>query len=75
MFWIGDVLVTIDNGLVHKVTNLRNEQSNLGRNVRKLVETNLYTRFDGRNMKVDTIQDKGVKVLSKILGYNFNHSQ
>lgn len=38
-----------------------------------MVETNLNTRFDGRNMKVDTIQDKGVKLLSKILRYKFIH--
>lgn len=39
----------------------------------KLVETHLFTRFDGRNMKVDIIQDKGVKLLRKILGCKFNH--
>ena len=38
-----------------------------------MVETNLNTRFDGRNMKVNSIQDKGVKLLSKRLGYKFNH--
>ena len=34
---------------------------------------NLNSRFDRRNIKVDSIQDKGVKILSKILGYKFNH--
>lgn len=43
------------------------------KNVRNMVETNLNTRFYGRNMKVDSIQDKRVKLLSKILGYKFNH--
>lgn len=75
MFWIGDAQVAIDNDLIHKVIGLSNEGHNPinYRNVRKLVETNLFTRFDGRNIKVDTIQDKGVKVLTKILGYKFNH--
>ena len=38
-----------------------------------MVEENLNTRFDGRNMKVNSIQDEGVRLLSKILGYKFNH--
>ena len=38
-----------------------------------MVGTNMFTRFDRRNMKVDTIQDRGVKLLRKILGYKFNH--
>ena len=38
-----------------------------------MVETNLNMRFDGRNMKVNTIQDEGVRLFSKILGYKFNH--
>lgn len=57
MFWLGDAHVTIDNDLIHKVTGLSNEGCNPinDTNVRKLVEKNLFTRFDGRNMKVDTI--------------------
>ena len=49
--------VAIDNDLFHKVTGLSNEGYNLvnEKNVRKMVETNLNTRFDGRNMKVDTV--------------------
>ena len=65
----------IDDDLIHKVTRLSNEGCNPmnEKNVRKMVQTNLFTRFDGRNMKVNTIQDKGVRLLRKILGYKFNH--
>ena len=65
----------IDNDLIHKVTSLSNVGSNLVniKNVRKIVETNLNTCFDGRNMKVNSIQDDGVRLISKILGYKFNH--
>lgn len=38
-----------------------------------MVETNFNMRFDGRNMKVNNIQDDGVRNLRKILGYKFNH--
>ena len=38
-----------------------------------MVEANLFTRFYGRSMKVNTIQDKGVRLLRKILGYKFNN--
>ena len=38
------------------------------KNVREMVEMNLNTMFDGRNMKVDYVQDKGVKLIRKILG-------
>ena len=38
-----------------------------------MVETNLNTRFDGRNMKVDSIQDKWEKLQRKMLWYKFNH--
>ena len=38
-----------------------------------MVDKNLNTRFDRRNMKVNSIQDDGVRLLSKILGYKFNH--
>ena len=62
--------VIIDNNLIHKVLGISNEGCNPinEKNIREMVETNLNTRFYGRNMKVDTIQDKGVKLLSKILG-------
>ena len=43
------------------------------KNVKKIVETNLKTKFNGRNMKVEPIQNKGVKLLTKILGYKLNH--
>ena len=73
--WLGDAQIVVKNDLIHKVTWLSNEGCNLvnQKNVRKMVETNLNTRLDGRNMKVHSIQDKGVKLLSIILGYNFNH--
>ena len=29
--------------------------------------------FDRRNMKVNIIQDDGVRLIRKILGYKFNH--
>ena len=72
---MGDAQVLIDNDLIHQVTRQYNEGCNLVKikNVRKMVETNLNTRFDRRNMKVNSIQDDGVRLLSKILGYKFNH--
>ena len=75
LLWLGDSIICIDNDLIHKVTSLSNEGCNPMniKNVRKIVETNLNTRFDGRNMKINTIQDDGVRLLSKILCYKFNH--
>ena len=71
MFWLGDAQVEIGNGLIYKVTRLTNEGCNPvnNNNLRKMVETNIKTTFDGRNMKVEPIQEKGVKLLSNILGY------
>ena len=43
------------------------------RHARKIIEANLNTHFNGRNMKVNNIQDEGVRVISKILGYKYNH--
>ena len=65
----------IDNDLIHRVTILSNEGCNPIniKNVRKTVEANLFIRFDGKNMKVNTIQDNGVRLLSKILGYKFKY--
>ena len=76
IFWVGDVPIVIDNDLIHKVIGLSNEGCNPMNvmNVRKIIEINLYTKFDERNMKVDMILDKGVKVLRKIIGYKLNHS-
>ena len=75
LLWLGDAKVLIKNDLIHQVIELSNEGCNLVniKNVSKMVETNLNTRFDGRNMKVNSIQDDGVRLLSKILGYKFNH--
>ena len=75
LLWLVDLQVCISNDLIHRVTSLSNEGCNTIniKNVRKMVETNLNTRFDGRNMKVNTIRDEGVILLSKILGYKFNH--
>ena len=75
LLWLGDSLICIDNDLIHKVTSLSNEGCNPVniKNVRRIVETNLNTRFDGKNMKISTIQDDGVRLISKILGYKFNH--
>ena len=70
MFQLGDAQVAIDYDLIHKVTSLSNEGCNIinDKNVMKTIETKLFTKFDGRKMKVDSIEDKGVKFLSKILG-------
>ena len=38
----------------------------------KLVEANLNTYFDGRNMKVNSIHGV-VRLIYKILGYKYNH--
>ena len=75
LLWLGESIICIDNDLIHKVAGLSNERCNPINinNVHKIVETNLNTCFDGRNMKVNTIQDDGVRLISKILGYKFNH--
>ena len=73
--WLGDSIISIDNDLIHKVTGLSNQGSNPIniRNVCKLVEANLNTYFDGRNMKVNTIQDDGLRLICKILDNKYNH--
>ena len=73
--WLGDSIICIDNDLIHKVIGLSNQGSNPVniKNVHKLVEENLNTYFDGRNMKVNLIQDDGVRLICKILGYKYNH--
>ena len=75
LLWLGDSIISIDNDLIHKVTGLSNQGSNLvnTRNVHKLVEMNLNMHFDGRNMKVNSIQDDGIRMVRKILGHKFNH--
>ena len=75
LLWLGDSQVLTDNDLIHEVTSLRNEDCNPMniKNLRKMVEKNLNIRFNGRNMKVNTIQDEGVRLLNKILGYKFSH--
>ena len=75
LLWLGDSIICIDNDLIHKVIGLSNKGSNLvnTRNPRKIVEENLNMHFDGRNMKVNSIQDDGVRLIRKILGYKFNH--
>ena len=75
LLWLGDSIICIDNDLIHKVTSLRSQGSNPVniKNVRKLVEANLNTYFDGRNMKVNSIQDDGVRLICKILGFKDNH--
>ena len=74
MFWLGDALIFIGNDLSHKFTRFNNEGCNPinEKSVRKIVEKNLKTKFDRRNMIVDPIQDKGVKLLTKILGYKLS---
>ena len=73
---MGESVVCIDDDLIHKVIGFPNKGSNPvnTRHACKLVETNLNTYFDDRNMKVNTIQDESVRVISKILGYKFNSS-
>ena len=75
MFWLADVKIVINNDLIHKVAWFINNGFNLinEKSVKKIVKKNLKTKLDGRNMKVDPIQDKGVKLLTKILGYKLNH--
>ena len=57
MFWLGDAQIVIDIDLIHKVTRFNNERCNHvnEKSIRKIVEKNLKTKFDGRNMKVDPI--------------------
>ena len=52
--------VAIYNDLIHKVIGLSNEGCNPinERNEREMANAYLFTRFDGRNMKVDATQDK-----------------
>ena len=73
--WLGDFIKCINNDLIPKVIGLSNEGINPIniRNENKIVEENLNTYFDGRNMKVNTIQDDGVRLIFKILGYKYNH--
>ncbi len=75
LLWLGDSVFCIENDLIHKVTGLSNKGSNLvnTRNACKIIEVNLNRHFNGRNMKVNSIQDDEVRLLSKILGYKFNH--
>ena len=69
LLWLGDAQLLIDNDLIHRVTSLRNKGCNPIniKNVRKMVEENLNTRFDRSNMKLNSIQDEGVRLISKIL--------
>ena len=39
----------------------------------KIVEANINKYLDGKNMKVNSIQDDGVRLIRKILGYKLNH--
>ena len=57
MLWLGDTQTIIENDLIHKVIGLSNEGCNPinEKNVRKKLEINLHTRFEGRNMKGDSI--------------------
>ena len=77
IFWVGDIPIVIDNDVPHnQVTRLSNEGFNLvnDKNIRKIVETNLKTKFDGRNMRVDLIENAKVGFFRKIIGYKNNHS-
>lgn len=76
MLWVGDILVIIDNNVIHKLTGLRNEEKKLvnENNIKKLVETNLKRKSDGRNMRIDPITLIDVRVINKIIGYNMNHN-
>ena len=76
LLWLKESFVCIDDDLIHKVTGFPNKGSNLvnTRHARKLVEAKLNSYFNGQNMKVNTIQDKSVRVTNNILGYKFNNS-
>lgn len=74
--WVGDVPVVIENEMIHKLTSLRNEGSNPihTKNVKKVVESNLKIKSDGRNMKVDMIEQVDIRLVRKIIGYKMNYS-
>ena len=76
MLWLGYAQIVIDNDLNNKVIGLRNEGCNLANeiSVKKMAEMKLKTKFHGRNMKVDPIHDKRVKLLTNILGYKVNYA-
>ena len=76
MFWVRDIPVMIDNKLIHKFSSLSNEGCNIvnEKNVKKLVETNQKTKFDGRNMKLDLITKIDVRLISKNIGYKMNYN-
>lgn len=76
MFWVGDILVMIDNDMIHRITSLCNEGCNLvsEKNAKKMVETSLKSKFDGRNMRIDLINRMDVRIINKIISYKMNHS-
>lgn len=52
IFWVADIPIMIDNNMIQKLTGHSNEGFNLvnEKNVKQLVEPNLKTKSDGRNM-------------------------
>ena len=58
MFWVGDFLAMIENDMIHRLTSLCNEGRNPinEKNVKKMVEINVKTKLDGRNMRIDLIK-------------------
>ena len=62
MFLVGDAPVLLGNDTIHKVIGLCNEGCNLvnEKNVKKLVEANLKTKSDRRNMRLVLIKDTSI---------------
>lgn len=66
----------MDNKMIHKLTGLSNEGCKPvnEKNVKKLVEINLKTKSDGRNMRIDLVAEADVRIIGKIIGYKPNQS-
>lgn len=62
--------------MIHRLTRLSNEGINLvnEKNVKKMVETNLKTKSNGRNIRINLIKDDDVRIIKKIIGYKMNYS-
>lgn len=76
MFWVGEIPIMIKNDMIHKLTIIINEYSNPMnvKNVKRLVETNLKSVSNGRNMKLDKVEEIDVKLINKIIRCKMNYS-
>ena len=66
----------IDNDMIHRLTWLLNGGINTvnKKNANKLVETNLKNKSNGRNMRLDMINETSVILIRKIIGYKMNYN-